>query len=293
MALVTPVEAEPLRTAERFAIHIGGAESTVALYLADAGRRAAWVSRLGDDPLGRRVLDELVVHGVDVAGVELDAAAPTGVYFKDPGDDATVVHYYRGGSAASRMDVREIARMRLPEAAVVHLSGITAAISASCRALLVATMAEARAHGALVSFDVNHRPGLWSAAEAAPVLADLARRADLVFVGRDEAEALWGEGDPERLGALLAPRGALVVKDGGLGATEVHAGESAFVPAQRVEVVEVVGAGDAFTAGYLGALLDGADAEARLAAGHAVAARALASTFDFAPSQPAPDAVGS
>lgn len=284
MALVTPVSAEPLRTAEQFAIRIGGAESTVALYLADAGHRASWASRLGDDPLGRRLLDEVEAHGVDTAPTVLVAGERTGVYFKDPAAETTAVHYYRSGSAASRMGPELLDALALDDVAIIHVSGITAGLSASCAALIDAAFDLAASRGILVSFDVNHRSGLWSAADAAPVLQRLAGRADLVFVGRDEAETLWGIGEAASIARLLGLQGTLVVKDGPVGAVELDAdGVQTFVPAHRVEVVEVVGAGDAFTAGFLAALLDGADAAARLQQGHDFAARALSSTQDFVP----------
>ncbi len=284
MALVTPVAPEPLRSAERFAIRTGGAESTVALYLADAGHAASWVSRLGADPLGRRILDEVASHGVDVSRTALVEGEPTGVYFKDPSGETTAVHYYRAGSAASRMGPELLETLDLDDVAIIHVSGITAGLSASCGALLDATIALAASRGILVSFDVNHRAGLWSAAQAAPVLGALAARADIVFVGRDEAETLWGTGDDAALAVLLGLRGTLVVKDGAVGASELAPdGARTFVPAHVVDVVEVVGAGDAFTAGYLGALLRGGDAAARLQEGHDTAARALGSTQDFVP----------
>lgn len=289
MALVTPVEPEPLRSAERFAIRTGGAESTVALYLADAGHRASWVSRLGDDPLGRRMLDEVSSHGVDVSRTALVPGESTGVYFKDPGLERTTVHYYRAGSAASRMGPEVLDDLAVDDVAILHVSGILAGLSSTCAALLDAAFDFAAERGILVSFDVNHREGLWSAATAAPVLRALARRADLVFVGRDEAEALWGTDEVDAIADELALRGRLVVKDGAVGATEIDLdGRRTFVPARLVEVVEVVGAGDAFTAGYLGAMLRGDDATARLQAGHDTAARALSSTQDFVPSATAP-----
>lgn len=284
MVQVTPVRSEPLETAEEFALNVGGAESTVALYLAERGHRSAWQSRVGADPLGRRMLAAIARHGVDVSAVRVVDDAPTGVYFKDPGPTSTAVHYYRAGSAASGMGAADVEGVDWTGVRVVHVSGITAGLSTSCRDLLDAVYARARRFGALVSFDVNHRPGLWTAATAAPVLLDLARRADVVFVGRDEAETLWGTGDPVRLAATLGSVPRLVVKDGGVGATEVVPDAAPVtVPAHRVEVVEVVGAGDAFAAGYLSGLLREEDAVSRLATGHDLAARALSSTHDFLP----------
>lgn len=283
MAMVTPTTRQPLRTAEHFSVRIGGAESTVALYLTGLGHRAAWVSAIGADPLGDRLLDEVSRHGVDVRWVSVDPAAPTGVYFKDPGPDETTVHYYRAGSAASRMGPAVLDRVDLRGVRVVHLTGITTALSDSCARLTDAAIAAARAVGALVSFDVNHRAALWSHADAAPELARLSAAADLVFVGRDEAEDLWGEGDAVQLHARLGLRGTVVVKDGGLGATAFDGTTTTFEPAIPVQVVEPVGAGDAFAAGYLSAMLGEQDVGGRLGCGHRTAARALGSTHDFVP----------
>ncbi|RZU32103.1 sugar kinase [Blastococcus saxobsidens] len=283
MAMVTPTLRQPLRTAENFSVRTGGAESTVALYLTGLGHRTAWVSAVGSDPLGSRLLDEVSRHGVDVRWVDVDPAAPTGVYFKDPGTEATTVHYYRAGSAASRMDPAVLDRVDLRGVRILHLTGITTALSEGCARLTDAAIAAARDAGALVSFDVNHRAGLWSHAEAAPELARLSAAADLVFVGRDEAEGLWGEGDAVRLHGRLGLGGTVVVKDGAVGATEFDGTTATFEPAIPVQVVEPVGAGDAFAAGYLSAMLGGQDVGGRLSCGHRTAARALGSTHDFVP----------
>ncbi|MEQ3550386.1 sugar kinase [Pseudonocardia nematodicida] len=284
MILVAPVRPEPLEHAGEFSLQVGGAESTVALYLAERGHRTAWLSRVGDDALGRRMVASVGGQGVDTSGVRIVGSAPTGVYFKDPGPTGTGVLYYRAGSAASGMDPTDLDDVDWERLRLVHVSGITAALSPGCRDLLDVAFTLAGRHGVPVSFDVNHRPGLWSAETAAPVLAGFARRADLVFVGRDEAETLWGTGEPAALAELLGPAGRLIVKDGAVGATEVAPDTgTTFVPARQVDVVEVVGAGDAFAAGYLSGLLRGDDVERRLRAGHDLAARALSSTHDFLP----------
>ncbi|MEU6700373.1 sugar kinase [Pseudonocardia sp. NPDC046786] len=284
MILVAPVHPEPLEHAGEVALGVGGAESTVALYLAERGHRSAWLSQVGDDALGRRMVAAVAAPGVDVSAVRVLPGAPTGVYFKDPGPEGTRVLYYRAGSAASRMDPSVLDAVRWDRTRIVHVSGITAGLSAGCRELLDAVFGPAREHGVTVSFDINHRPGLWSAQAAAPVLRELARRADVVFVGRDEAHTLWGTGGPAEVAALLAGAGRVVVKDGPVGATEITPGAPpVFVAAHEVDVVEAVGAGDAFAAGYLSALLRGENATSRLRTGHDLAARALSSTHDFLP----------
>ncbi|GAB2969938.1 sugar kinase [Amycolatopsis acidiphila] len=278
MVLVTPVEPGPLAEADLFRLDVGGAESTVALYLRDLGHHSAWAGRVGDDPLGRRLVDAIAGHGVDVRWVRVDQDAPTGVYFKDPGAGGTRVHYYRAGSAASRLSPGDLAEMPIGDAKLVHLSGITPALSASCRALVEAALDR----DGPVSFDVNHRPALWSAAAAGPVLLELANRADIVFVGQDEAQTLWDAATPEEVRKLISSA-RLVVKDGADGATEFDGPQRTFAPAPPVDVVEVVGAGDAFAAGYLSGVLRGLDPATCLRDGHRVAARALGGTGDFVP----------
>ncbi|GAA2617115.1 sugar kinase [Dactylosporangium fulvum] len=281
MALVAPDPPAPLARGGTMRLDVAGAESTVASYLAQLGARVAWVSRVGEDPLGRLLRDRTAAHGVDVSHVDVDPTAPTGVFFKDPGEHTTV-HYYRAGSAASRLGPELFARPAFAGCRVVHLSGITPALSASCAALVDTALTGRPLPDAVYSFDVNHRPALWSAGEAGPVLARLADRADVTFVGLDEATRLWGTRTPDEVRALLPGPRTLVVKDGAVGVTSYRAGRVTFAPAVPVDVVEPVGAGDAYAAGYLYGLLTGLTEPARLRLGHLVAGAALRIPTDVA-----------
>jgi 2-dehydro-3-deoxygluconokinase len=221
--------------------------------------------------------------GVDVSAVVTDAEASTGVYFKDPRPERTVVYYYRAGSAASRLDASALDHPGLVGVSVLHVSGITPALSASCRDLIERALFERPLAGAEVSFDVNYRPSLWTE-DAGPVLQKLADAADTVFVGLDEAHNLWGVSEPAAIRRLLPGPRTVVIKDGSVGATAVtRDGASVFEPAVRVRVVEHVGAGDAFAAGYLSASLHGRDLPDRLRMGHLVASHALTVTADHTP----------
>lgn len=282
MGLVTALGA-PLAETETAALGIAGAEGNVAVGLVAAGHRAAWASRLGDDPIGTRIRTELTRRGVEL-WAETDADAPTGIMFKDPGVESSSVYYYRRGSAASRMAPGFLDAQHLEGVRIVHTTGITPALSATSRAMVDQLYIDARAVGALVSFDVNDRRALWTREDAAATLARLADAADIAFVGRDEAERIWGTATAEEIRAHLPHCGLLIVKDGDVGATAFHgADEPVFVPAPTVEVVEPVGAGDAFAAGFLAATLDDADLAARLSAGHAAAARVLTTHGDLPP----------
>ncbi|SDK39502.1 sugar kinase [Streptomyces indicus] len=266
---------------------IGGAESNVACTLARAGHSARWVGRVGADGFGEYLTREIAACGVDTSAVRADAGRPTGIYFRTAGDRATDAHevaYYRAGSAASAMSVANMDLDALRSARIVHLSGITAALSADCLGLLRELTAP-RPGRPLVSFDVNYRPGLWSSPADARVLLELARGADLVFVGEDEAEEAWGlTGGPAAIRATLPEPATLVVKQGALGAAVrgEDAPDGVHEPAPAVEVVAAVGAGDAFAAGFLSATLRGLPAAQRLRHGHLWAAAALTVPGDMA-----------
>ncbi|MCD7438411.1 sugar kinase [Streptomyces lincolnensis] len=287
MAALAPAPPDALETAEALRLSVAGAESNVAMYLADLGVPVSWLSALGDDALGRRVRAAVGAAGVDVGGVRHDPERPTGLLVKEPAGGRTRVHYYRGDSAASALGPDVLADDRLRSASLLHLTGVTPALSPSCRDLVTAALTTppgGRPYA--VSFDVNHRPALWPAGTAAPVLRDLADRADITFVGLDEAQELWdADLEPAGVRELLPHPRLLVVKDGAHAATVFGDEEVRTVPALRTEVVESVGAGDAFAAGFLAGLLRGedADTERALRLGHITATSALRVTGDHGP----------
>ncbi|NUK52961.1 sugar kinase, partial [Streptomyces lunaelactis] len=234
-SMVTFLPTRPGRLAEvpSFVRGIGGAESNVACGLAASGHSAKWVSRVGADGFGEHLVAAIASYGVDTSAVQRDAHRPTGIYFRtageratgsrgeDAGEDAAAgraeVVYYRAGSAASAMSPPTMPYKDLWSGRILHLSGITAALSADCLALL-RELTTRTAGRPLVSFDVNYRVNLWSDAEGPRVLLGLARGADIVFVGEDEAEAAWGlRGGPAIRAALPEPE-VLVVKRGAQGA---------------------------------------------------------------------------
>lgn len=278
MAVAAPDPPRPLREGPHLALGVAGAEANVAAYLALLGRSVGYVSRIGDDPFGELIAAFLATAGVSCF-LEISPDAPTGVYFKDPSPLGTRVHYYRAGSAASTMDASIWATLAEP-ARIVHLSGITPALSESCAALVAHGLAKRPIPDAVYSFDVNYRPRLWPVSRAGSELATLADRADIVFVGLDEAATLWDVRTPADVRKILPNCTTLVVKDGAVGATSFSPAGETFVPAPVVEVIEPVGAGDAFAAGYLHGVLSGADEERRLRLGHGLAAVALTTVGD-------------
>ncbi len=273
MVALIPEEPGRLADVTAFRRGIGGAESNVACHLARLGHPARWVSRVGADGFGDHLLEAVAAHGVDVTAVVRDPGRPTGVYFKERLAGRTAAHYYRAGSAASALAADTVDRAALRSGRVLHLSGITAALSPGAAALTRALTAP-DPDRPLVSFDVNYRPALWRSADPGTLL-ELARGCDVVFVGEDEAQAAWGLPDADAVRAALPEPPVLVVKQGERGATGYTAGHAEFEPAPRVAVVDPVGAGDAFAAGFLGATLRGLPVRDRLRHGHLAAAAAL------------------
>ncbi len=149
MVLVASTDGRPLSRTDQCSVHVAGAESNVALYLADAQFQVSWLSAVGTDPFGDRIIDYLSTHGVGTSLVHRNRAHATGVSFKNVEDGETSVHYYRAGSAASRLTPEHLAPVREMSLAgsgpeVLHMSGITPALSPSCLALSEAAMGMAR-----------------------------------------------------------------------------------------------------------------------------------------------------
>jgi 2-dehydro-3-deoxygluconokinase len=266
-----------LQDAEALHLSVAGAESNVAMYLADHGIPVAWLSALGDDALGLRVRAAVEAAGVDVSHVRTDPHRPTGLLVKNPLPAGTRVHYYRSNSAASALGPELLEQEPVRTASVLHFTGITPALSSSCRRLVTRALAVAAGERPYaVSFDVNHRAALWPTGTAPAMLRELADQADIVFVGLDEAQDLWGT----RLTAtgireLLPHPRILVVKDGACAASALTVDGIWTVPALRTTVVEPVGAGDAFAAGFLAGLVRGVTMTQALRLGHVTAVSAL------------------
>ncbi|MFF3767398.1 sugar kinase [Streptomyces sp. NPDC001922] len=267
MGVVTALEAGPLEYARCFGYGIGGAESNVAIGVVRLGGAATWFGRLGVDATGDLVERRLRAEGVDIRAIRQGGF--TGLMVKHRrGATAVRVDYHRAGSAASRLRPEDVPAELVRGAGVLHVTGITPALSDSAAEAVRHATDLARDAGVTVSVDINHRSKLWSPDRARPVLADLATRADVLFAGVAEAELLLGPGvrSSAALACALAglgPRQA-VLKEGSLGCTAMIDGTAYVQPAPSVPVVDPVGAGDAFVAGYLAELLARRSVEHRL-----------------------------
>ncbi len=217
-----------------------------------------------------------------MSGVRVDPERPTGLLLKDPGAQGTRVHYHRAGSAASALTPDVLDDPAFADAALVHLSGITPALSSGCRALVERALRPGRPWP--VSFDVNHRPALWAGRSAADVLRPLADLADICWWASTRPSSVGrGITDAEDVRDLLSGPRVLVVKDGDRAATAFVGDAVHSVPALKVRVAEPVGAGDAFAAGFLSGLLWRLPVDGALRLGHLTAASALGVAADHGP----------
>jgi 2-dehydro-3-deoxygluconokinase len=270
--------AGPLTIRGTLTARVAGAESNVAIGLARLGHSVRWVSRVGDDEYGRALLEEVRGEGVDVSGVEVDPTRPTGLMVAaQPAADVASVAYYRAGSAASALGPADVAR--LGPARILHVTGITPALSPSA----AEAVREAVGNGSydLVSLDVNHRSRLISAVDLAAILRPLLPSISLAIGSADELRILADGGAEE-----LAARGLEVLEKraaDGAAAWIPHAGGTTLieVPAVPVTVVDTIGAGDAFTAGYLSGILDDLPPRDRLLRATEVAARCVSAHGDY------------
>lgn len=268
MGLIRTTELGGLETVTDAKIAVGGADSNVAIGLRRLGIDAHWTGRVGDDGLGRRVIRELHAEGVGVHAI-VDDAAPTGLMLKEKRTaDTTRVYFYRRGSAGSRLRPADLDEELISGAAVLHVTGITASLSESGERTVFAAIDTARRAGVPVAFDVNHRASLWTGGDPGDLYRRIAVLSDIVFAGDDEARLLipGAESSPSHLARALADLGPaeVVVKLGADGSTGVIDGIPFHRPAVPVRVVDSVGAGDAFVAGYLAARVAGAPASERI-----------------------------
>jgi 2-dehydro-3-deoxygluconokinase len=277
----------PVRPGAPASLSVCGAEATVAIGVRRLGVPAAYIGRSGDDTFGRMGLEVLRGEGVDVAHLTLDPTAPTGLLLRTRRTaDRAVVEYRRAGSAGSRLGPEDVDPELIAAAGLLHVTGITPALSDTAAAAVDRACDLAGRSGVPISFDVNHRAQLWAGRSARNALLPLARRADIVFGGRHELALLLDaapDTPPERLLSDLAAQGPpeVVVSLGADGAVGLCGGRLATAAAHPVTPVDVMGAGDAFAAGYLAARLQGLDQGARLRSACALGAFAVGTRGDW------------
>jgi 2-dehydro-3-deoxygluconokinase len=285
----------PLAEATEFRAGMGGAEANVAIGLARLGVASAFIGRVGADGLGTAIMRRLRGEGVDVTHLQVDHEAATGVMIRESRDlGPSEVLYWRRGSAGSRLSAADVeaAAALFERATWLHVTGISPALSSSAAAAVDAAITRAAAAGATISLDINMRRKLWSEAEARAALGPMIARCRIVLGGVEELAVVAGVAETLDAGALADPEAVadgvlaegpevVVVRRGADGAIERRAGRTTVGPAHPVErIVDPVGAGDAFTAGYIFATLQGGPPADVLAAASACGAAVVATLGD-------------
>jgi 2-dehydro-3-deoxygluconokinase len=266
-------------------VQVGGAEANVAAACARLGLRTAWISAVPDNAWGQRIRRELTGHGVDCAHVRVMEGARVGVYFLEFGAPPRPIRvlYDRRDSAFARLGPEGVDWEPVRRARLVHLTGITPALGPASRQLVERALREASA----VSFDLNYRAALWSPAEARAFAEQTLPVARHVFMGEAEARTVFGlEGPAETIVealARLAPKATIALLQGQAGSTVLADGRL-WRPSRThaVQVVDPVGAGDAYVAGFLWATANGRGPQAAVDAGAAVAALKCSTWGDVA-----------
>lgn len=251
-----------LASARSLELLVGGAEANVAVALARLGKPATWISRVSRDPLGQRVVAELRSHGVNCDHVSWAEQSRTGVYFTEiaPAPRGISVIYDRRGSAATGISIDSVDLSPADNAAVVQVSGITAALGDSCAATALALLARGRAGGAKCVVDVNYRAKLWSAEFAASTLQPMCAAADVVVCTTEDAADVFGVHSPSpeavgQLGKVLSAP-TIVLTDGANGVWLGHEGSVDHLTAIPTTTIDRIGAGDAFCAGLIAGILE-------------------------------------
>ncbi len=258
MALLAPEGNKGIEFSDRLTKGFGGAESNVAIGAARLGVSAGWFSRLGNDPLGRYILKTIRGEGVDVRKAELVEGEQTGLMMRELEHGKTAVYYMRKGSAASRMSASDVDEQYIAGAKLLHVTGITPALSGSCREAVQTAIRFAKKHGVKVSFDPNLRLKLWTIEEAKAVLLPLAEQADYFLPGYDELKLLYGtENGDEIINRVKQLNGVTVIKSWGEQTCVVDGDAMSSVPWFETEVVDPIGAGDAFAAAFLTGIVKG------------------------------------
>lgn len=262
MGLFIAEDVGELSEVNHFSAGIAGAEYNVAVGLSRLGHKALYCTRLGDDPIGQRILDGMAANTIAADLVTVAPDAQTGFMMKgktEKGDPK--IAYFRRGSAASMISTHDMDKLDLYGCDFLHITGIFPAISKSALEAVRRLIQRAKALDIFISFDPNLRPQLWkNEKEMVRTLNALAAEADLVLPGLGEGKILTGKDTPAEIAAFYHQGGAdsVIVKLGENGAYWSCGGESGTVPAFPVrKIADTVGAGDGFAAGVLSAVAEG------------------------------------
>jgi len=267
----------------------GGDTSNFSIAAARQGAKVAYFTRLGDDVYGRMLRDLWASEGIDAGTVDNDPDAFTGIYFVTHGASGHQFSFFRTGSAASRMHPSHLPLDLVRATRVLHVSGISFAISASAADTCFAAIEAARAAGAMISFDTNLRLRLWSKDRARAVMVDAIGLADICLPSYDDVVVITGLTDPDALVDFCLERGARTValKLGAEGAIVADEKQRIRFAPHACTPVDATGAGDTFGGAFVARVLAGDDLAT---AGHYATVAAALSTEGFGAVEPIPTA---
>lgn len=285
MGLLIAQSEGTLDSVSGYDLAVAGAEFNVAVGVARLGHRVTYMTKLGNDPFGKRIIHVLNENKIGNEFVVWSDTKKTGFMLKgrvSEGDPD--IFYFRAGSAASTLSVEDVEKIRFDEFSHIHLTGILPALSESTRDAVNLMFDKAHTFGLLITFDPNLRPQLWPSQDIMiKSINEMAAKADIVLPGTAEGKILMGSGDPKKINAFYRNLGAKVVitKLGSKGAYVTTPTEEYLVPGYTVEkVVDTVGAGDGFAAGIITALMEGIPLKDAVQRGNAIGAIQVMSRGD-------------
>ena len=301
MGLLIAQSEGSLDSVSGYDLAVAGAEFNVAVGAARLGHRVTYMTKLGKDPFGQRIIHVLTANGIGSEFVTWSDDKKTGFMLKSRVSEGDPdIFYFRAGSAALRdmagrctriagsaastLSVEDVEKIQFSEYTHLHVTGILPALSDSTREAVDLMFDKAREAGLFISFDPNLRPQLWPSQDVmVQTLNRLAAKADMVLPGTAEGKILMGSDDPKEINAFYLQNGAkaVVTKCGGDGAFVSTKDEEYMVPGFKVEtVVDTVGAGDGFAAGVITALMEGLPLKESVRRGTAIGAIQVMSRGD-------------
>lgn len=279
MVVFDSVSNGPLRYASNYTCHTGGAETTVAVGVVRQGHTAGWISSLGNDEFGMLIRRTFMGEGVDLSQVTVSDTHPTGIFFRQAvGNGEFRNFYYRKNSAASVMTPDILNEDYIASAKILHVTGITLAVSEQAAKTTIRAMEIAKEHGVTVCFDPNLRLKMWSLEEARAMINSLWPLVDIALPGVEEGEQLFGENNPDKIADIIRGYGVetVIVKIGADGAIGYTGDQKVVSPGFKVKhVVDAFGAGDSFASGVISGRLKGWSLEDTLRYANAIGALAV------------------
>lgn len=285
MALFYPNKETYLRYVSEYHIDFAGAESNLAIGMSKLGHNASWISRLGDDEFGHFIKSRICGEGVDVSCVSFDKTANTGIMFKElhKGQE-TKVTYYRKNSAFTNINMENVDTEIFQKAKILHLSGITPLLGESCLAVCRELIKIAKRNCMLFSFDPNIRKKIWVENDYREIMTEFIEQSDILLMGNDELKYIYPDAIEDEFVNHYCEKNTarkIALKDGKDGALVANHQEKHIILPYKCSVVDPVGAGDGFDAGFLSGILEGKDLITCGKMGAYVGAKATETVSDY------------